>query len=140
MNRHELADLFPDTSEYADLINQPAPKIAGHYPMSNNDRAMQFAPFAALTGYHELIQQTNQRFKRKTYLTGAQLRRLQSQILLLADKLPLVVQIEAFNPASGYYETNTDTLTAIRYQGQQLILTELGAISIYNLRKIAPQP
>ncbi len=139
MNRHELADLFPDTSKYADLIDQPAPKVPGHYPMSNNDRAMQFAPFAALTGYHELIQQTNQRFERKTYLTGAQLRRLQSQILLLADKLPLQVQIEAFNPSSGYYETNTDTLTAIQQQGQQLVLDQLGNVSIYNLRKITPK-
>ena len=139
MNRHELADLFPDTSEYTDLIDQPAPKVPGHYPMSNNDRAMQFAPFAALTGYHELIQKTNQRFERKTYLTGAQLRRLQSQILLLADKLPLQVQIEAFNPSSGYYETNTDTLTAIQQQGQQLVLDQLGNVSIYNLRKITPK-
>lgn len=39
---------------YHDIINLPRPRTTEH-PMSNHDRAAQFAPFAALTGYDKAI-------------------------------------------------------------------------------------
>ena len=39
--------------EYEDIIHLPHPISARHAAMSNLDRAAQFAPFAALTGYEE---------------------------------------------------------------------------------------
>ena len=40
---------------YADIINLPRHRSATRTPMSLHDRAAQFAPFAALTGYDEMI-------------------------------------------------------------------------------------
>lgn len=42
-------------SRYDDIINLPAPKSRKRTPMSNHDRAAQFAPFAALTGHGAAI-------------------------------------------------------------------------------------
>lgn len=46
---------------YADLIDQPHHVSKKHPQMSNHDRAAQFAPFAALSGYDSVIDKTAQR-------------------------------------------------------------------------------
>lgn len=43
---------------YEDIIFLPRPVSKNHPPMSLQDRAAQFSPFAALTGYGELIKET----------------------------------------------------------------------------------
>jgi hypothetical protein len=42
-------------SKYADIINLPHHVSASHPQMSIKNRAAQFSPFAALTGYDVLI-------------------------------------------------------------------------------------
>ena len=44
-------------SEYDDIIDLPRPKSA-HESMPMSDRAAQFSPFAALTGYEDAIDET----------------------------------------------------------------------------------
>ena len=47
-----------DASEvYADIINLPHHQSDKHPHMSIHDRAAQFAPFAALAGYEDMIRQ-----------------------------------------------------------------------------------
>ena len=47
-----------DISEYADIINLPRPEPQCHQRMPMAKRAAQFSPFAALTGYEEVVEQT----------------------------------------------------------------------------------
>ncbi len=44
---------------YDDIINLPHHVSSKHPHMSMEKRAAQFAPFAALTGYKEVIENTN---------------------------------------------------------------------------------
>ena len=44
-----------DIRKYADIINLPRPKMR-HPRMSSEARAGQFAPFAALVGFYDLVQ------------------------------------------------------------------------------------
>ncbi len=44
--------------KYEDIVNLPRPQPRGRAPMSRHDRAAQFSPFAALTGYEETIEET----------------------------------------------------------------------------------
>jgi hypothetical protein len=44
--------------EYAQIINMPRPEPKFHQRMPMIKRAAQFAPFAALTGYEEVVKQT----------------------------------------------------------------------------------
>ena len=46
------------TDVYADIISLPRHQSEKRPRMSLHDRAAQFAPFAALTGYEESIQKT----------------------------------------------------------------------------------
>ena len=45
-------------AEHDDLINMPCPTSPRHSRMPRADRAAQFAPFAALTGYDAAIDET----------------------------------------------------------------------------------
>ena len=47
-----------DPHRYDDILNVPYTKSHNRKQMSNYDRAAQFAPFAALTGYSESIAET----------------------------------------------------------------------------------
>lgn len=44
--------------EYDDIINLEHPTSQHHPRMSMEQRATQFAPFSALTGYNDAVQQT----------------------------------------------------------------------------------
>ena len=69
--RHEpevlkAAVRMPDEGEamgkYDDIINMPHHVSAGRAHLSLHDRAAQFAPFAALNGYEEEIDDTAKQF------------------------------------------------------------------------------
>ena len=44
-----------ETNRYDDIINLKRPVSRKHVPMSIENRAAQFAPFAALTGFDDAI-------------------------------------------------------------------------------------
>lgn len=46
------------THQYDDIIHLAHPVSKTHPPMPVQDRAAQFAPFAALTGHHEAVKET----------------------------------------------------------------------------------
>lgn len=133
---HQYADLFPDTSAYQDLMAMPHPKAPGHYPMGQHDRAMQFAPFAALTGYHKLISDINERYQRKEYQTNGQIRRIQAQLTLLKPHLPQTIKLEYFNQTVGFYEVFQGELIKIDEAKHRLIFADKTSLIIPNLRKI----
>lgn len=95
--------LFSDTSRYQDIIDLPRHQSKAHLPMSQHDRAGQFAPFSALTGYHRLIDQTAQHYKNKQYQTRQQAYEVRQSLNKLSKQLP--VEINYFNAESGFYET-----------------------------------
>lgn len=52
-----------DSHRYNDMIDLPHPVSKKHPQMSMQDRAAQFAPFAALTGHAEAIERAQQQAK-----------------------------------------------------------------------------
>jgi len=58
----ELRKIFKgDVTPYEDLLTMPHPVSGRHPQMPLQDRAAQFAPFAALTGYGEAAEETARR-------------------------------------------------------------------------------
>lgn len=49
------------TDDYSDIINMKRPVSATRKHMSNIDRGAQFAPFAALTGYSDMVDDASDR-------------------------------------------------------------------------------
>lgn len=50
---------------YDDIISQPHPEPKNHPRMSMKQRAAQFAPFAALSGYKEAIEEAQRKQEEK---------------------------------------------------------------------------
>ena len=72
--------------KYADIITLPHHKAANRKPMSLYDRAAQFAPFAALVGYDEMITE-------EARLTDAESPLSESDIEVLNRKLNLILDM-----------------------------------------------
>ena len=53
-----MKNRFDDVSRYEDIIHLPHHVSETHPPMPRADRAAQFSPFAALTGYEAVIEET----------------------------------------------------------------------------------
>ncbi len=49
-----------DMHQYDDIINLPHPISKKHPQMAAIDRAAQFSPFAALTGYEKALEETKE--------------------------------------------------------------------------------
>lgn len=56
MNENTGTNKYPD--DYRDIIDLPHHTSSKHPRMAAQMRAAQFAPFAALTGYDEVIEET----------------------------------------------------------------------------------
>ena len=74
-------------SEYDDIINLPHHQSTKHKQMSNYQRAAQFAPFAALTGYDAAIDETARLTDKKLELSDEQESYLNEQIQLLIERI-----------------------------------------------------
>ena len=53
-----MSEYYKDTNRYDDIINLPHHQSTERAHMSLHDRAAQFAPFAALTGHEEAVEET----------------------------------------------------------------------------------
>ena len=60
------------THAYDDILNHSRPVSRRHLPMAREDRAAQFSPFAALTGYGDVIEEAARLTDRRIDLTEAE--------------------------------------------------------------------
>ena len=128
---------FNDTSRYQDIMDVPRHISRAHLPMPQVDRAGQLAPFAALTGYKELLDRTAKRYANKDYLSHDQLTALTKEIQALAAQRPWPqVKLTYFNGASGYYESYTGQLVAVDWRRQRLRFRDGKSVVIHNLKEI----
>lgn len=56
------------SNDYSDIIHLPRHISSKHPPMNINNRAAQFAPYAALVGHKDIITQTENYAKTKVNL------------------------------------------------------------------------
>lgn len=73
--------------DYCDIINLPHHVSKNRPQMSMHDRAVQFAPFAALTGYDDAVKETARQTNQKIEVLDEQVAILNKKILLLNEKI-----------------------------------------------------
>ena len=85
-------------SKYDDIINFPhhVSQMRGH--MSAHDRAAQFSPFAALTGYDAAIAETARLTSGRVELTDERMEILNARLQLLLDEPAHRAKITYFQP------------------------------------------
>lgn len=120
-------------SKYDDIINLPHHVSAVHKPMSMENRAAQFAPFAALSGHEEAISEAARLTAGKPELSEEELYRLSRRIYYAIGKdLDIVITyfIHDEHKEGGKFEVIHGKIKKIdEYEGK-LFLTDLCSISL----------
>lgn len=137
MNEKEIIErqLFSDTSRYADIMDRPYQPSKGHLPMMREDRAGQFSPFAALTGFNNLIQKKAAIYTHKKYLSASQERLIHQRLHALAG-IRQIVTINYFNDEVGYYEEFKDEITVVKEERGRVFFKEHLSLPIANVKEI----
>ena len=103
-------------SEYDDIIDLPRPK-SKHEPMPMSDRAAQFSPFAALTGYGDAIDETARLTDARIELSEEERAELDYKQQYLATLDSPTVTVTYFVPderkTGGAYVTHTGVLKRV---------------------------
>ena len=129
----------PAEIKYADIIDHPHHRSPSHPHMSQCDRAAQFSPFAALTGYDAAVEETARLTDTKLEMTEDKKQMLDEKIHLLLDAAdhPPVVRITYFIPdirkEGGSYETVTGRIRSLDLYSGHLVLTDKRAIPLADL-------
>lgn len=97
---------------YDDIINLPRHVSPTRHPMSNHDRAAQFSPFAALTGYDNYIKEEARLTQSKKELTEEEKQEVEQKLQFLdscgGNPLIEVTYFKSDNKKSGgSYESVT---------------------------------
>ncbi len=129
--------------KYEDIINLPhhVSKTRPQMPMS--DRAAQFAPFAALTGYDDAVKETGRLTDDKIELEESSLNELNAKIQLLREKLADAPEVTFtyFRPDDrkdgGAYLTITGTVKKLDDYERLLVLQDGTKVPIDDILDIS---
>ena len=133
-----MAKAFP----YEDILHLPHPTSKKHPRMSMEERAAQCSPFAALTGFGGVIQETGRLTDRRVELGESDRAELERTLNFLdsqEEEHPLV-QVTYFLPderkEGGAYVTVTGRLKRIDQAKGTLLLQEGMRIPIRDIRSV----
>ena len=130
-------------NRYDEIINLPHHVSTTRPQMPMSDRAAQFAPFAALTGYDSAIKETGRLTDERIELDEEALAALDRKYQLLMDTLDDAPEatIIYFQPderkAGGQYVSATGTVKKVDTFGRRILLqdgTRIPLDSVYDLR------
>ena len=128
--------------KYDDIIALPYPQKSARKRMSMHDRAAQFSPFAALTGYEEAVEETAR-------VTDEQIELAEDMKAMVDAKLGIIVSQIGTHPTvtityfvsderktGGKYVTVTDKVKSIDGFEGVVRLVSKGSVEIQNIREI----
>ena len=130
-------------NRYDEIMELPHHVSTTRPQMPLSDRAAQFAPFAALTGYDSAIKETGRLTDERIELDEEALTALDRKYQLLMDALDDTpeVTIIYFQPderkAGGQYVSATGTVKKVDTFGRRILLqdgTRIPLDSVYDLR------
>lgn len=123
---------------YDDIIHLPHHRSATRAPISGVDRAAQFAPFAALTGFGAAVQETARWTEHRPELEEDEKQLLDRQLRLLGSRIaeqpPVTVTYFQPDPrkVGGAILTTADRLVKLDHR-QGLICLTRGIIPVEQL-------
>ena len=119
-----------DPHQYDDIIDLPHHRSATRLPMPRQNRAAQFSPFAALSGYAAAIREAGRLTDRRIELSEERRAILDRKQQLLLHRLADApeVSVTYFIPdtqkSGGAYVTVTGSIKRIDIHARHLILTD----------------
>ena len=131
-------------NEYEDILHLSHPVSGTHPQMSMHDRAAQFSPFAALSGYEEAVEEEARLTEEKILLDEYEKQRIDARLQKIRDDLQEKgkeekprISVTFFLPdqkkAGGSYVTVTGQVKKLDTYRQQLLLTDGSAIPFQEI-------
>lgn len=120
-------------TEYDDMLYLPHHKSKKHPQMSLHDRAAQFAPFAALTGYEDVIDETARQTEEKHILDDSRWEELQRSFASLLEmeeqkRKHIIIEVTHFvkdkKKDGGVYECKRGYLKKADFIQKKILLSE----------------
>lgn len=143
--KYEMTKTYDVTKTYDDIIHLPHHVSMTHPHMEVIDRAAQFSPFAALTGYDAAIKETarltDERVELDEYMKGS----LSDRLQIIADQLKEYpeISITYFQPDTkkngGTYVTAISTAKKIDEYERVVVMTDGTVIPIDEIISIDGQ-
>lgn len=129
-------------SKYEDLLHLPRPVSSKRAAMAMTARAAQFSPFAALTGYEDVIEETGRLTKRRVELDEDAISQINTQLQRLLNTIHTqpVATVVYFQPdplkEGGSYETKTGSIKDISTVFQTLRFADRTEIDFHQITAI----
>lgn len=130
------------TREYDDIIDLPYHKSTARPHMRAIDRAAQFSPFAALTGYDSAVKETARLTEERVELDEYMKYDLSDRLQIIADQLKEYpeIAITYFQPdkkkKGGAYVTAAGTVKRIDEYKRLVVMTDDRIIPINEIIRI----
>lgn len=130
------------STPYDDIFHLPHHVSEKHPPMSRLDRAAQFSPFAALTGYEAAVEETARLTDRRIELDESEKGAIDQRLTLVQERLPdpIKVTITYFVPdkkkVGGAYVNVSGTVKKIDDYERMVILRDGTSIPIEDILHI----
>lgn len=127
---------------YGDIIRLPRPVSRAKKNIQTADRAAQFSPFAALTGYEETVKETARLTSERRELDEGRCDNLNNSLKLLketADNLPLIHAVYFENDgkkSGGEYVDIQGRFRRIDEETASIVFTDGNKIPILDLWEI----
>ena len=126
--------MYPDKNSYDDIINLPYRKSSFRKSMSMDNRAAQFAPFAAVVGHDKAIEETARLTQSKVELDDYEKTEINHRIMYAVKHTDTPVRVVYFVPDTekdgGSYATAEGLLTELREFERELVIDDSIVISI----------
>ena len=143
LHRKNVTNRLEDTmSKYDDIINLPHHVSKDRIPMSMENRAAQFAPFAALTGHNEALEETARLTTPKKLLSDDEMASLTRKLTRVIEQVPGLEEYTFmyFVPdvlkEGGKYVSITDTVKKYDEVTRTITLSDGKVLLIDNILSI----
>ena len=125
------------TFPYEDILDLPYPRPSKRAKMSMVERAAQFAPFAALTGFDSAIAETARLTGQRAELDESEKARLDEVLCSLSGascrKVTVTHFVSDLRKDGGQYVTTTACIKKIDECNRRLVLTDGQSIPLDNI-------
>ena len=131
-----------ESGKYDDIIHLSRPVSGRHAPMSMIDRAAQFSPFAALTGYDGVIRETARETDVRTELTETAKAELNEKLQMIAEVIDTQPEVTVVHfcadqrKSGGSYLITAGKVKKIDLYEQVLMLQDGSRIPIHQIYQI----
>ena len=123
--------------DYQDIIDIVYPYPSNHLKMPRKNRAAQFAPFAALTGYNEMVVFSTIEKDKPMNLDENKVEEIEDKIKALSLKVKEKVFVKVTYYHFDEYKIKTGVITKIDEYTKELIFDDSSKVMIKEIVDIA---